>query len=80
MHRTAGVAAVLLGTLTLAAPANAVQEEQGGGCAAFGANVASLATGLGPLFGAAASGVATSTPTAFPTMVVHPEQDRLCTG
>ena len=70
----AGVAAALLLTPTaaLAAPGT-------GGCQAFGQNVSSLATGLGPLFGATASGVASSAPGAFPALVVKPEQAKFCT-
>jgi len=49
-----------------------------GSCAAFGANVATLATTLGSVFGATASGVASSAPGAFPAFVVHPEQAALC--
>lgn len=47
-------------------------------CAAFGANVASLANTLGPAFGEAASTVASSSPRAFPTIVVGPEQEAFC--
>ena len=65
--------------VVLAPPAEAAAPA-GGGCAAFGANVADLATTLGPVFGATASGVATSGPAAFPTNVVGPEQAALCTG
>ena len=49
-----------------------------GGCAAFGANVADLAMTLRVDFGATASSVATSTPGAFPDLVVAPEQAALC--
>lgn len=50
-----------------------------GGCRAFGQqDVAALATGLGPVFGATASGVASSAPGAFPALVVGPEQARFC--
>lgn len=71
----AGVGAAL----GLSAPAPA--QEPGPGhtsCAEFGGNVAFLATSLGPVFGATASGVASSAPGAFPTLVVGPEQARLC--
>ncbi|RFU21166.1 hypothetical protein [Geodermatophilus marinus] len=49
-----------------------------GGCQAFGAHVASLATSLGGDFGATASSAATSGPLAFPTIVVGPEQEEFC--
>ena len=71
----AGCAAVL----ALATPAAHADPPTGhGSCAAFGANVATLATTLGPVFGATASGVASSAPGAFPAFVVHPEQAALC--
>jgi hypothetical protein len=71
----AGVGAALgLG----AAQASAQPEPGHSSCAAFGDNVAFLATSLGPVFGATASGVASSGPKAFPTFVVGPEQARLC--
>ena len=47
-------------------------------CAAFGANVATLATTLGRDFGQTASTVAGSGPGAFPAAVVRPEQTALC--
>ena len=47
-------------------------------CADFGANVAFLATWLGPVFGETASMVASSGPQAFPAVVVGPEQTALC--
>jgi hypothetical protein len=65
-------------TLGVAAPEAAGQAPEHGGCAAFGANVAGLATALGPIFGATASGVASSAPEAFPTLVVAPEQAVFC--
>ena len=71
----AGVGAAL----GLSAPAPA--QEPGPGhtsCAEFGGNVAFLATSLGPVFGSTASGVASSAPGAFPTVVVGPEQAGLC--
>jgi hypothetical protein len=71
----AGVGAAL----GVSAPAPA--QEPGPGhtsCAEFGGNVAFLATSLGPVFGATASGVASSAPGAFPTLVVGPEQAGLC--
>ena len=80
MRRTVALAVVFLGTFTLSAPAQAVEEEAPSGCAAFGANVAGLATDLGPVFGETASGVASSAPQAFPTLVVRPEQERFCAG
>lgn len=70
-------AAGMLTTLIAAAPASA-EPPTPGGCAAFGENVAMLATTLGPAFGATASGVASSGKQAFPTFVVHPEQERFC--
>jgi hypothetical protein len=67
------------GVLCLAsAPASSAQPAQHGSCAAFGANVSGLARTLGADFGATASGVATSAPRAFPTVVVHPEQNAFC--
>ena len=67
-------------SMLLAAPASGSPAPDGdrGGCAAFGANVASLATTLGGDFGATAASVATSGPRAFPTLVVQPEQAALC--
>lgn len=71
----AGVGAALgLG----AAEASAQPGPGHGSCAAFGGNVAFLATSLGPAFGATASTVASSGPRAFPTLVVGPEQAALC--
>ena len=70
----AGTAAVVLS----APAANAAPPAEHGSCAAFGANVSALATSLGPAFGATASGVASSAPGAFPTLVVHPEQTASC--
>ena len=69
------LAAAALGVMTPAAVGRAPEH---GSCAAFGANVASLATTLGPIFGSTASGVASSAPAAFPTLVVAPEQTALC--
>lgn len=74
---TAALLAAMAGaSMSIATPAQA----QGlpGGCAAFGQNVATLGTMLGPEFGATASGVATLGPRAFPTLVVGPEQGSLC--
>ncbi len=70
----AGVGAAL----GLSAPASAQPEPGHASCAEFGGNVAFLATSLGPAFGATASGVASSGPKAFPTLVVGPEQAVLC--
>lgn len=69
-------------TLTLAVAAalavGAPAAADPGGCQAFGQNVGDLAQMLGGAFGDAASTVASSAPQAFPTLVVHPEQDALC--
>ena len=54
-----------LGALALTSPAADAQAPEHGSCAAFGGNVAGLATSLGPIFGATASGVATSGPAAM---------------
>ena len=62
----------------LTSPVAVAQVPEHGSCAAFGSNVAGLATTLGPLFGATASGVASSGPAAFPTRVVAPEQAAFC--
>lgn len=65
--------------MVLAGPAGAVSAgPSSGGCKAFGANVATLATTFGPLFGATASSVASSAPQALPTLVVHQEQATFC--
>lgn len=72
------VVAAFLSMLAAAGPANATDHEPPGGCAAFGANVATLATTLRSDFGATASSVASSQPQAFPTVVVFPEQAELC--
>jgi len=77
MRAAATTIAVALGILGAATPASA-SETRPGGCAAFGDNVATLATTLGEDFGATASSVASSAPGAFPTMVVHAEQAELC--
>jgi hypothetical protein len=75
--RTTRVMTTVAATAVLVlAPAGAASAQ--GGCQAFGGNVAGLATLLGPVFGATASGVASSGPQAFPTLVVHPEQEALC--
>ena len=73
MVTAAGVSAAVFGV----APAWA-DPPTPGGCQAFGQNVAGLATTLGGGFGQTASGVASSGPGAFPTMVVRPEQSELC--
>ena len=67
-----------LGAVALTPSVAAAQAPEHGSCAAFGDNVAGLATTLGPVFGATASGVASSDPAAFPTLVVAPEQAALC--
>jgi hypothetical protein len=67
-----------VGAVVLTSPVAAAQAPEHGSCAAFGGNVGGLATTLGPLFGATASGVASSGPAAFPTLVVRPEQAALC--
>lgn len=41
--------------------------------------MAVLVTTFGAAFGATASGVASSGKQAFPTFVVHPEQEGFCT-
>jgi hypothetical protein len=69
---------VAVGAVALTPTAAAAQAPAHGSCAAFGANVAGLARTLGPAFGATASGVASSGPAAFPTLVVAPEQAALC--
>lgn len=67
-----------VGAILLTAPGAAAQAPEHGSCAEFGGNVAGLATTLGPIFGATASGVASSGPAAFPTLVVAPEQAAFC--
>lgn len=64
--------------LGLSGQASAQPEPGHASCAEFGDNVAFLATSLGPVFGATASGVASSGPQAFPTVVVGPEQAVHC--
>ncbi|GGI03303.1 hypothetical protein [Egicoccus halophilus] len=81
MHRRRAVIALTAGVLALipmAAHAAPPAHAPGPGCAAFGGNVAGLATQLGAVFGQTASGVATSGPGAFPGLVVGPEMDALC--
>lgn len=81
MNRTACVVLSVMASVALVTPASGASRadaDRGGGCAAFGGNVAMLATTLGPAFGESASTVATSGPGAFPALVVHPEQEALC--
>jgi hypothetical protein len=79
MRRTTLIATAAFVALALGASAAAAQPAAGhGSCAEFGANVAFLATTLGPTFGQAASTVASSGPEAFPTLVVGPEQTLFC--
>ena len=72
------VIAVTVGGLLLTAAPAAADPATDGGCQRFGANVASLGQNLGPVFGATASGAARAFPQAFPTLVVFPEQQALC--
>ena len=72
----AACAAGMFYTLIAAPAAGAVPASSG--CRAFGINVAGLAQDLGADFGATASGVARRFPAAFPTLVVVPEQQALC--
>ena len=68
-------------TVLLVAPATAAAADHGtGGCRAFGQGVSYLATTEYPKgeFGGNARTVATSGPRAFPTVIVHPEQDDAC--
>ena len=77
--RTRTISTILaVGAVPLTSPVAAAQAPEHGSWAAFGSNVAGLATTLGPLFGATASGVASSGPAAFPTLVVAAEQAALC--
>src|SRR4051794_18594151 len=69
---TIGAAAV--GSAFSAPSATADTPGLSGGSRAFGTNVAVLATTPGPVFGATASGVASSAPRAFPAVVVGREQ------
>ena len=71
-------AATGLVAFAASAGASAQPVPEHGSCAAFGANVAELARTLGADFGSTASGVASSSPRAFPERVVHPEQTALC--
>lgn len=66
------------GLMALAPVMAASAASESRGCQDFGQNVAGLAQNLGPEFGAIASGVASWNPGAFPTVVVHPEQEALC--
>jgi hypothetical protein len=73
------IGAVAVGVLGASFSAQAAgAQDHAGGCRAFGANVAGLAQALGADFGATASGFASSSPAAFPTLVVMPEQAALC--
>jgi hypothetical protein len=77
--RTRTISTILaVGAVLFTSPVAAAQAPAHGSCSAFGGNVAGLATTLGPVFGATASGVASSGPAAFPTFVVVPEQAALC--
>lgn len=78
MRKVAIAVAMFLLVLAYAAPAGAAEHRSPSGCAAFGANVAHLATTLRADFGATASSVASLAPEAFPTLVVFPEQAELC--
>ena len=78
MHKWTISTIVAAGAVALTPSVAAAQAPEHGSCAAFGSNVAGLATTLGPLFGATASGVASSGPAAFPTLVVAPEQANFC--
>jgi hypothetical protein len=78
MHTRTISTILAVGAVAFTSPVAAAQAPEHGSCAAFGANVADLATALGPLFGATASGVASSGPAAFPTLVVAPEQAAFC--
>jgi hypothetical protein len=73
-------ATAIVAGIALALPASTLAQPvpDHASCAAFGANVATLAQTLGPVFGATASNVATSGPAAFPALIVHPEQTALC--
>jgi len=62
------VGAIVAAMLVFAGPASA----QGGGCKAFGQNIAGLATTLGPVFGQTASGSAPLNDT------VEQEQQAFC--
>ncbi|MGY1725681.1 hypothetical protein ACI79J_01790 [Geodermatophilus sp. SYSU D01062] len=78
MHARRAVV-VITGTIGLAVLSpGAVASATPGGCQAFGQNVAGLAQLLGSVFGATASGVASSAPGAFRALVVQPEQEMLC--
>ena len=78
MHTRTISTILAVGAVVLTPPVAAAQAPEHGSCAPFGGNVAGLATTLGPLFGATASGVASSGPAAFPTFVVAPEQAAFC--
>jgi hypothetical protein len=79
MRRLLCVPLAIAACLVATTPAHAGPPSGGGGgCAAFGVNVATLATTLGGQFGVTAASVATSGPKAFPAPVVRPEQAALC--
>jgi hypothetical protein len=79
MRKATFAVTVAVGAFAVGAHEASAQPEPGHrSCAAFGANVASLANTLGPAFGEAASTVASSSPRAFPTIVVGPEQEAFC--
>ena len=79
MPATAAVVTVTCAVVVaLAGPAHAGERQPVTGCAAFGDNVAGLATHLGADFGAVASSVATLFPQAFATIVVRPELAEFC--
>jgi len=77
-RRTLLVLAAAAGLVVAPAATASAAPPVTGGCHAFGAHVAGLATSLGPVFGATASGVASSGPQAFPTNVEDPEQAFCC--
>lgn len=77
MRRIALISALFVAGALAAAPV-AAASPGAHGCAAFGANVAGLATALGSTFGQTVWSVASSAPKAFPTVVVHPEQAFFC--
>jgi hypothetical protein len=78
MRTKAILLTLAVAALAVATPVASGQAPEHRSCAAFGANVAGLATTLGSVFGSTASGVASSAPRAFPTLVVAPEQQAFC--
>ena len=78
--RVLKLAAVAGASVLGAAPASSLAQPvpDHASCAAFGANVATLAQTLGRDFGQTASTVASSGPGVFPQAVVRPEQTALC--